>query len=89
MADVPINSGGLGNAICAGKKNLLIVPDTDNMYYMTIYSGFPDNQRDRYVVPQYKQDYTWWEDHDRVSVDQNNCLNVASEFEPFRELLFT
>ena len=81
LAELP---DGTDNIICAEIKNLKIAPQPDNMYRMIIYSGFTDDHHDsKWTTPRYKQDYTWSEDYDRVSLDQNNCLTVASELGPF------
>lgn len=67
--------------LCARGRTTKISPGADNMYRMTILSGFPlFRPKDPYSIPRYKQEYTWWEDHDRVSIDVNNCLRVQREW---------
>lgn len=73
-----------GSVVCAQVQYITMVPDTDNMYHLTVYSGFPYGQdNEKYTNPLYKQEYTWSEDYGRVSLDQNNCLKVARELDFF------
>lgn len=65
-----------------------IQPDaSDNLYRLTVFSGYPlwkaDKRRTR---PAYKQVYVWEKDYYRVSLDARNCLRVAREwiFSPSR-----
>lgn len=66
--------------ICAHKRYIKIKPDADNMYRITVFSGYPlGHAQQRRSIPFYKQDYVWDEDYYRVSLDVNNCLKVTRE----------
>lgn len=52
--------------------------DADNMYRITIFSGYPlGHAQQRRSMPLYKQDYIWAKDYYRVSVDMSNCLRAS------------
>ena len=58
-----------------------LMPDTDNMYHIKIYSGFPLGQDHvQHTTPRYEQDYTWWEDYSHAGVGMSNCLTGVCEF---------
>lgn len=67
----------VANDVCE-KLYIKIKPDADNLYRLTIFSGYPLGKADqRKTWPTYMQDYVWGEDNFRVSLDAKNCLRVA------------
>lgn len=69
-------------SICANMP-FKLMPDTDNMYHIKIYSGFPVGQDHlQHTVPGYEQEYTWWDDYGQVMLDLSNCWKGSSEFLP-------
>ena len=68
LAESPDNKVSV---ICAAKQYITISPDpNDNWYRIKISSGFPlGHANDRWTTPQYAQEYAWWEDYGRVSLD--------------------
>lgn len=73
-------SSGEEKFACAGLP-LKLDPDSDGIYRVKIYSGFPlFHNDDEFTTPLYDQGYVWSENYERVTVDRNNCLKIVREF---------
>lgn len=60
---------------------MTIRPDSDGIFRVKIYSGYPLFQNDKeYNTPLYAQGYTWSKNYGLLIVDVNNCLKVRREF---------
>lgn len=56
------------------------MPDSDDMYHIKIFSGFPFTQDSKkFTTPLYEQDYIWSKDYGLVAVDLANCLQGERE----------